>query len=95
MSWRELERRYVDGFMQALAQLATTRRHTNARQHMAGCFKNRVDAASMRELTETITDYRRGLVPLVVPLTLIRHHVHTLDHASFGPREGRLTTLIV
>ena len=78
-SRRELERRYVDGFMDALAQLATTRRHTNALQHMAGHFKNRLDAASKRELAETITDYGRGLVPLVVPITLIRHHVRTLE----------------
>jgi uncharacterized protein YbgA (DUF1722 family) len=79
MSRRELEHRYVDGFMQALAQLATTRRHTNALQHMAGYFRDRLDAASKRELAETITDYGRGLVPLVVPLTLLRHHVRTLD----------------
>jgi uncharacterized protein YbgA (DUF1722 family)/uncharacterized protein YbbK (DUF523 family) len=79
VSRRELERRYVDGFMRALAPLATTRRHTNVLQHMAGYFKDRLDAASKRELAQTITDYRLGLVPLVVPLTLIRHHVRTLD----------------
>jgi uncharacterized protein YbgA (DUF1722 family)/uncharacterized protein YbbK (DUF523 family) len=79
MSRQELERRYFDGFMHALAQLSTTRRHTNALQHMAGYFRDRLDAASKRELAETITDYGRGLVPLVVPLTLIRHHVRTLD----------------
>jgi uncharacterized protein YbgA (DUF1722 family) len=78
VSRRDLERRYVEGFMRALAQLATTRRHTNVLQHMAGYFKDRLDAASKRELAETIADYRQGLVPLVVPLTLIRHHVRTL-----------------
>jgi len=60
---RELERRHGDGFMHALAQLATTRRHTNALQHMAGHFKNRLDAASKRELSETITDYGRVSSP--------------------------------
>jgi uncharacterized protein YbgA (DUF1722 family) len=76
---RDLERGYVDGFMRALAQLATARRHTNVLQHMAGYFKDRLDAASKRELEEAIADYRRGLLPLVVPITLIRHHVRTLD----------------
>jgi uncharacterized protein YbgA (DUF1722 family)/uncharacterized protein YbbK (DUF523 family) len=76
---RDLERRYVDGFMRALAQVATTRRHTNVLQHMAGYFKDQLDVASKRELAEMIADYRRGLVPLVVPVTLIRHHVRTLD----------------
>jgi uncharacterized protein YbgA (DUF1722 family)/uncharacterized protein YbbK (DUF523 family) len=79
MSRRDLEQRYVDGFMQALAQLATARRHTNVLQHMAGYFKDRLDAASKRELAEAIADYRRGLVPLVVPLTLLCHHVRMLD----------------
>jgi uncharacterized protein YbgA (DUF1722 family) len=46
---------------------------------MAGHLKGRLDAASKRELADTIGDYRRGLVPLVVPLTLLRHHVRTLD----------------
>ena len=76
---RDMERRYVAGFMDALAQLATTRRQTNVLQHMAGYFKGRLDAASKRELAQVIADYRRGLVPLVVPLTLVRHHVRTLD----------------
>jgi uncharacterized protein YbbK (DUF523 family) len=72
-------RRYTTAFMQALAQLATPRRHTNVLQHMAGYFKNRLDAASTRELGEVIDDYRRGLVPLIVPLTLVRHHVRIHD----------------
>jgi uncharacterized protein YbgA (DUF1722 family)/uncharacterized protein YbbK (DUF523 family) len=81
MPRRDLERRYIDGFMRALAQLATTRRHTNVLQHMAGYFKDRLDAASKRELAETIGDYRRGLVPVVVPLTLLRHYVRMFDVA--------------
>lgn len=79
MPLRDVEQRYVDGFMQALAQLATRPRHTNVLQHMAGYFKDRIGPASTRELAETIADYQRGLVPLVVPLTLVRHHVRMLD----------------
>ena len=79
VSRRDLERRYVDGFMQALARLATARQHTNVLQHMAGYFKDRLDAASKRELVDAIEDYRRGLVPLVVPLMLVRHHVRVVD----------------
>ncbi len=81
LSREVLEQRYIDGFMQALAQLATARLHTNVLQHMAGYFKDRVDAASKRELAETITDYRDGLVPLVVPLTLLRHYVRRFEDA--------------
>lgn len=65
--------------MPALARLATAGRHTNVRQHMAGYFRDRLDTASKRELEDAIADYRFGLVPLVVPLTLVRHHVRVLE----------------
>ncbi|HZI79599.1 MAG TPA: YbgA family protein, partial [Vicinamibacterales bacterium] len=53
-------------------------RHVNVLQHMAGYF-DAVDADSRRELATTIADYGRGLVPLVVPLTLIAHHARRHD----------------
>jgi uncharacterized protein YbgA (DUF1722 family) len=66
---------YGAEFMAALSIVATTRRHTNVLQHMAGYFKRLLDAGSRDELSATIEDYRKGLVPLVAPLTLLRHHV--------------------
>lgn len=71
----ELQRQYEAGFMATLARPATTKRHTNVLMHMAGHLKKLVDEASRRELLESIEEYRRELVPLVVPLTLLRHHV--------------------
>jgi len=71
----ELEASYTEGFMRALVVIATPSRHTNVLQHMAGYFKAALDDAGRAELAGTIEDYRRGLVPLVVPITLIRHHV--------------------
>lgn len=70
----ELRARYEAGFMEALRAIATTRKHTNVLQHAVGFFKQSVDAASRAELVQLVDDYRRGLVPLVVPITLIRHH---------------------
>ena len=61
--------------MSALTVIATPRRHANVLQHMAGYFKEHLDAESKRELAAAIDDYRRLLVPLVVPMTLFRHHV--------------------
>jgi uncharacterized protein YbgA (DUF1722 family)/uncharacterized protein YbbK (DUF523 family) len=71
----ELRDRYAALFMETLSRVATPRRHTNVLQHMAGHLKNRLDADSKRELAEAIDEYRRGLTPLVVPLTLLRHYV--------------------
>jgi uncharacterized protein YbgA (DUF1722 family)/uncharacterized protein YbbK (DUF523 family) len=75
----ELRDEYEREFMQALAVLATRKRHVNVLQHMAGYFRDRLESAARRELESVIEDYRRGLVPLVVPITLIRHYVRLLD----------------
>ena len=66
---------YTEGFMEALSAIATPRLHTNVLQHMVGYFKKTLDAASRAELLAAIEDYRQGLVPLIVPITLVRHHV--------------------
>jgi uncharacterized protein YbgA (DUF1722 family)/uncharacterized protein YbbK (DUF523 family) len=75
---RALLDEYGHGFMEALAIPASRGRHVNVLQHMAGYFDG-ADAASRRELADTIADYGRGLVPLVVPLTLIAHHARRLE----------------
>jgi uncharacterized protein YbgA (DUF1722 family) len=64
--------------------MATTRRHTNVLQHMAGYFKDLLGADDRQELAGSIEDYRLGLVPLVVPLTLLKHHVrrHTVEYLA-------------
>jgi uncharacterized protein YbgA (DUF1722 family)/uncharacterized protein YbbK (DUF523 family) len=73
---------YESGFMEALSQLASRGRNANVLQHAAGHMKTKLDSASRRELAELIHDYRKGLVPLVVPLTLVGHHVrcHDVDY---------------
>jgi uncharacterized protein YbgA (DUF1722 family)/uncharacterized protein YbbK (DUF523 family) len=71
----EVESRYGGTFMTALAVMATPGRHANVLQHMAGYLKEVLDADSKAELLGTIDDYRRRLVPLIVPITLLRHHV--------------------
>ena len=64
--------------MEGLQVRATRARHVNVLQHVAGFFKRDLDGADRAELAAVIEDYRRGLVPLVVPLTLVRHHVRRL-----------------
>jgi len=65
---------YADAFMTALGVMATRGRHANVLQHMAGYFQRLVDEEGRRELASSIADYQRGLVPLIVPITLVRHH---------------------
>jgi uncharacterized protein YbgA (DUF1722 family)/uncharacterized protein YbbK (DUF523 family) len=66
---------YGAAFMEALRTPATRGRHANVLSHMAGYLRGVVDEADRKEVEVVVGDYARGLVPLVVPLTLLRHHV--------------------
>ena len=76
---RELKALYQQEFMGSLKTIATSGRHANVLQHMAGYFKRDLDEASRKELADLIEDYRKGQIPLIVPVTLIRHYVRRFD----------------
>jgi uncharacterized protein YbgA (DUF1722 family)/uncharacterized protein YbbK (DUF523 family) len=84
MTKRELRAEYETAFMTTLAIVATTRRHTNVLTHMMGHLKRQLDPESKSELVQSIEEYRQGLVPLVVPLTLLRHYVrvHRIEYLA-------------
>jgi uncharacterized protein YbgA (DUF1722 family)/uncharacterized protein YbbK (DUF523 family) len=77
----ELRARYEAGFMGTLAKVATRGRHANVMTHMLGHLKRLLEPGDRRELLDSIEDHRRGLVPLVVPVTLLRHHARRLEAA--------------
>jgi uncharacterized protein YbgA (DUF1722 family)/uncharacterized protein YbbK (DUF523 family) len=81
MAKPELRKAYESLFMATMTKIATPTRHCNVLMHMAGHLKHLVDAESRRELRDSIESYRRGHVPLVVPVTLLRHHVRVHDVA--------------
>ena len=71
----ELIERYGMLFMGALAVTATPRKHVNVLQHVIGHMKDQLGPSERAELDGVIEDYRQGLVPLVVPMTLVKHYV--------------------
>ena len=75
----ELRRRYESAFMEALAVRATPRRHVNVLQHCLGYFRDRLEPKPRAALAAHVADYQKGLVPLVVPVTMIRHYVDQLS----------------
>jgi uncharacterized protein YbgA (DUF1722 family)/uncharacterized protein YbbK (DUF523 family) len=71
----ELHANYISMLMEGLQLLATPKKNTNVLQHMAGYFKDTLSADEKKELLEVITNYHDGLVPLIVPITQLRHYV--------------------
>lgn len=80
----ELHARYLETLMEGLALLATARKNTNVLMHAMGYFKRLIDGDEKKELLEVIENYRRGLVPLVVPVTLLKHYVRKFDEPYLG-----------
>ncbi|MDH0645502.1 DUF523 and DUF1722 domain-containing protein [Pseudomonas sp. GD03858] len=66
---------YFLQLMQALRRCASRGTHGNVLQHLTGYLRNHLGPADKAELQQVITQYQHGMVPLVVPLTLLRHHL--------------------
>jgi uncharacterized protein YbgA (DUF1722 family) len=70
----ELGPRYFSELMAALKKCATRRTHTNVLQHLSGYLKQVISAEDKQEMQLVIGQYHQGIVPLVVPLTLLKHY---------------------
>ena len=71
---QELGPRYFSEMMAALKKCATRRTHTNVLQHISGYLKQAISREDKQEVQQLISQYHQGIVPLVVPLTLLKHH---------------------
>jgi uncharacterized protein YbgA (DUF1722 family)/uncharacterized protein YbbK (DUF523 family) len=95
----ELASAYREGLTEILHRPAIRRGHAHVLQHLAGYVSDGLDREDRAELAETIERYRLGLVPLIVPLTLIRHHVrrqgieHLQDQVYLDPHPHELMLL--
>lgn len=75
----KLRSAYIAGLMEGLRLLATVKKNTNVLHHMMGYFKKQISADEKQELLEVIEQYHRGLAPLIVPATMIKHYVRKYE----------------
>jgi uncharacterized protein YbgA (DUF1722 family)/uncharacterized protein YbbK (DUF523 family) len=75
LPWDELSAQYYTELMNGMTILATRGRHANTLQHLMGFLKNQLSAEDKAELLNLIEDYRNSMVPLIVPITLLKHHL--------------------
>ncbi len=71
----QLASRYISGLMMGLQHRVSRKNHTNVLQHLQGYFKKQLTPAQKAELQNTIDKYRRGVVPLMSPMTLLQHYL--------------------
>jgi uncharacterized protein YbgA (DUF1722 family)/uncharacterized protein YbbK (DUF523 family) len=76
---QELQDAYQKLLLEALSKKTTTKKNTDVLYHLMGYFKGDLSADEKQELREIIDLYHRGLVPLIVPVTLINHYVRKYD----------------
>ena len=72
---------YEAKLMLAMRTLATVSKHTNILEQMLGYLRGVADDADRKEMAEIIKRYHRGHIPLIVPVTMLRHYVVKHDIA--------------
>ena len=66
---------YFSDFMQALSKPASKKNHANTLLHILGYLKDSVPSQARQHITEVIHKYRKGILPLITPLTLLNHYL--------------------
>lgn len=79
-----LAEEYLSLLMTTLKNPATRRQHSNVLLHLAGYLKRDIDSGDKAELVRLIDEYRLGHVPLVVPVTLLKHHFRRCPDPYIG-----------
>lgn len=66
---------YIKLLMNGLKQRSTRNKHVNVLQHIMGFLKKHLSTADKQEMQQVMDDYHRGVVPLIVPITLLKHYL--------------------
>ena len=69
-----LANEFIQVLMTALTHRASRRSHSNVLFHLSGYLKKRIAADERQRLKDLIEQYRQGHIPLVVPVTMLKHH---------------------
>ena len=66
---------YIRILMEGITLIATVKKNTNVLQHIQGYFKKYLTSEEKQELLGVIESYRKEFVPLIVPVTILKHYV--------------------
>ncbi len=71
----KLKESYIETLSEGMRLLPTAKKHTNVLQHIMGYFKKQLTGDEKQELLEIIESYYKGILPLIVPVTILNHYV--------------------
>ncbi len=77
--FEEVLKEYGENLFRALQLKATPKKHANVLMHVMGYFKKDLTSDEKQEILELVDAYRNGLVPLIVPVTLLNHFIRKYD----------------
>jgi uncharacterized protein YbgA (DUF1722 family)/uncharacterized protein YbbK (DUF523 family) len=75
----EFRQKYSRMFMEALSVKTTARKNVNVLHHIMGYLKKDLDASEKKYILDVIEDYHKEIMPLIVPITLIRHYIEKFN----------------
>jgi len=76
---KQLYQKYQTLLMESLNLKTSVKKNANVLQHMMGYFKEQLPSDEKQELLEVVDFYRKGHIPLIVPITLFNHYVRKYD----------------
>lgn len=72
---KERREKYIERFMQVMKIISRPGRQVNVLQHMMGYIKEKISSEDKQELLSIFEAYRKKQMPLIAPVTLLRHHL--------------------
>jgi uncharacterized protein YbgA (DUF1722 family)/uncharacterized protein YbbK (DUF523 family) len=72
---KRFKEEYKKNYMEGLKLKSTVKKNVNVLQHIVGFMKKYLSSDEKKELLNIISDYHNNLVPLIVPLTLLKHYI--------------------
>jgi len=69
----EVKAAYLPIFMMALKRHCTRQNHSNVLYHILGYLREHLNKSQKSDIVQIIENYRKGVLPLVVPLSFFRH----------------------
>lgn len=87
---------YYEILMAGLKIKATINKNVNVLDHILGYFKKKLTKDEKQEMREVIDQYHTKLIPLIVPITLLKHYIrkyeqpYLLDQIYLTPHPAEL-----